>query len=256
MRQSNRQLLADRTPSPRDPCESRLTCHRVAMQDVFITLDFVERRATDSLVTLRLRDPRPDESVLERVNQEYEANHGIDLFGLGTPDSQDWAALQWAPRDDPDRLLIFTFMPRSATFAELVEVFGPVAHDPNGPIQLSVGAAGGFDSESIVSLPWPVRSIVRLGEKAVQLHDEATFADEREGVARWHDSGQIDEYLVALIREHGVRWDEKLFSRRFGVTNRDRGELLRAAGYERRYDKDRRDYAWFDTDPDTWTGGL
>lgn len=204
--------------------------------DLYISLEYMDRETWTKVIPIA--DAAPDERVLDRV----AAEHGAPIFGPGV----DGALVVWAPTGDPDGLIVFTHIPATTTFADLEMVFGGALLDPSGPVTVAFGGAGGFDAEEIVSFKWLLRPITWSLGKVVKVFDENLFAEERDGVARWRNTGVIDDHLIRHIRSHGVIWSAKLFSRHYAVSERERGELLRAAGYVWTYLGEERGHVWYD----------
>lgn len=216
------------------------------VQDIYITLEHADRETWIQI--FRIREPHDGEQVLSRLEEEY--GHPI-----GPPDAPS-ALLVFVPPGDPDGLLIFTSIPRSATFKDLRTVFGGALEIETGPVQIWFGSAGGYDAETIIPLKWVVQPITYAVGKLIKLCDDVTFARECDGVARWRNTGIIDSHLIDTVRGHGVTWDAKLFSRIYAVDDGERGALLRAAGYEWRYLKDRGGHYWYLVSADDWTPGI
>lgn len=217
------------------------------MEPVYLSLNLF-RRQTE---VYEIAYPDPHESVVDRLMADYSRTHGQPLSRSRAEDeAMDFVPLSWRPQGEPDGMSIFTKLPRSARFADLETVFGPDVHDERGPIWVTITYEGGDSDGSVVPLPWPIRAIYWVTAQGLRLRDAEVFKDQREGVARWRNTGVIDSHLISLVRQKGVYWDAEAFARQYGVSDAERGELLRASGYEWQFVLGPDKHYWVDTQAD------
>jgi len=220
------------------------SCDAVFVEPVFITLSLFRRESE----VYQIAKPDPEEGVVDRLISEYSVTHGQSLSMSREEDAtMEFVPLSWHPRGDPDGMSVFTRLPRSATFRDLETAFGPDVHDERGPVWITITYEGGDSDGTVVPLPWPLRAIYWVTSQGLRLRDAEAFKDQREGVARWRNTGVIDSHLIALVRRNGFYWDANAFARQYGVSEAERGELLRASGYEWRFVEGPDKHYWVDT---------
>lgn len=93
-------------------------------------------------------------------------------------------------------------------------------------------------------------SLVWAGVKGARvLVDKVMFGKERDAIARWRNTGTIDDDLRRHVEVASV-WESAAVDRRFGVSDQERGELMRGCGYEFRFIEWRGESMWARRDGD------
>ncbi len=218
------------------------------VQDVFLTLKLVHR--PDEV--FKFTSPRPDEKVIERLVRDYHERRNAPVtFDFDGDATLDFGAVRWSPTGESPEVLVSAPLTRDVTFESLESAFGEELHDPAGPVSINITYSGGDGSSLIAFLDLAGHvSLIWAGVKGSRvLVDKVMFRRERDAIARWRNTGVVDDDLRRQVGAFSV-WDADAVSRRFAVTDGERGELMRACGYEYRHLEWSDEIMWVRTDGD------
>lgn len=185
----------------------------------------------------------PDEPAIDAIWRAYYAKHGARRHGGGP---FEFGLVRWTLTDGTDDL-VFVGLGRAVTVARFVEAFGPLATDTPAQLLVQVDGIGGDNwIVDLVSDGLEGLSIYEAVRSGYTLATRARFQEHRREVEQWQDTGAVSMRLRQLVLAER-EWRPKEFTRRFAIDGRERGELLRACGYEPVWMGGRK--VWVETDP-------